>query len=285
MIKRNLSVDIGGTKILICVLDQNCKILFRKKLATSRFLKNDKYDLERLTRHLVSFLPRKNFNRVGISLKGNVINNRIRYSSLLGGKVNIDPQRIFKRYLQFESLVADNDVFSMAKAEIMFGIGKRIKNFSLINLGTGLRIANVVNGKILKGSDAMAGEVGFMGIYDNFTKSDQYLDNMVAGRGLKRLAEALNGTSLSAKEIFEHNVKNVIEIFTHYVTDLLIKISYFYNPQAIVFTGSIAKASRKWLSKVIAEYNQKIFPELARVRNITVSKLRDSASIGAILTG
>lgn len=283
MREKDLSIDIGGTKTLVWVLDQNLQVQYRKRLLTTDFLRGNKADLGEMVEHISEELPTKSFETVGVSSKGNTVNGRIRYSSLLGGNVNIDPKVTFKKHLKFRHFIFDNDVFSMAKAENRFGIGRKTKNFSLINLGTGMRVVNVINGKIQRGVNEMAGEIGFMEIHDSYTNTRQYFDSLVAGRGLNALSKLLNNDDLSAKEIFENSVPNLIGIFTHYLTDLIMQTTYYYNPEGIVFTGSLTKAHQKWLPKVIHEYDQRIFPKLIRPRYIEISRLKNSASLGAVL--
>lgn len=284
MKENNLSIDIGGTKTLVWVLDRNLHVHFRKRLATTEFLRGNVDDLGKMAEHISEKLPMKSFDTVGVSCKGNAINGRIRFLSLLGGNVDVDPEEVFGNHLKFRQFIFDNDVISMTKAENAFGMGRRTKNFSLINLGTGMRVVNVVDGKILRGVNGMAGEIGFIEIHDSHTNSIQYFDSLVAGRGLSVLSKLINGSELSAKEIFEKGETNLIGIFTHYLVDLLLQTTYYYNPEGIVFTGSLTKAHEKWLPEVIHEYDNKIFPKLIKPKYIAISKLKDPASLGAVLS-
>ena len=106
---------------------------------------------------------------------------------------------------------------------------------------------------------------------------------MVSGGGLNKLSIQLNGRDLSAKDIFSTNMTGLIEIFIYYVTELLIEATLYLNPEVVVFTGSLTKSYKRWLQEVIKRYNEKVFPDIVKPKQITVSKLKNSASLGAIL--
>ena len=168
-------------------------------------------------------------------------------------------------------------------AEREWGEGRHTTNFSLINLGTGMRVINVIDGKVQRGARGMAGEIGFIDIDDKFTDTTQHFDSLVAGKGLNHLSKLLNSEDIDAEEIFKRGTPNLLAIFTHYIVELLLQTTYFYNPETVVFTGSLAKAENKWLPKVVAEFDRKLYPKLIRPDRVVVSKVEDSASFGALL--
>ena len=54
----------------------------------------------------------------------------------------------------------DNDVKSATRAERVWGFGQISKNFIYINVGTGIAVGTVINGRQIRGSHFNAGEVG-----------------------------------------------------------------------------------------------------------------------------
>lgn len=278
-----LSIDVGGTKTLICVFDKNLNILFSKLLTTKDYLKGNTQDLNDLIGYIKSFLNEDYFHTIGLSFKGNITKNHILFASLLGDEINVDVKKIIKKYFQFKRFIIDNDVFCMAKAEKRYGVGTKTKNFLLINVGTGLRLVNVIDGKIHRGYTNLAGEIGYKEIWDKITQTNQYFNDLVSGGGLNKLSLQFDGKNLSAEEIFNKNVSGLIEIFIYYVTDLLIEATLYLNPEVVVFTGSLTKAYKKWLPEVIKRYNKRVFPKIVKPKQITVSNLKYSASLGSIL--
>ena len=56
----------------------------------------------------------------------------------------------------------DNDVHCAALAELYLGAGKRTQNFIYLNIGTGIAAGMVCGGRLIRGSDNYAGELGHM---------------------------------------------------------------------------------------------------------------------------
>lgn len=283
MSNKILSIDVGGTKTLICVFDTNLKILTSKLLSTHDYLKGMTQDLDNLFRFIKNILDEDDYHTIGVSFKGNVTSDHILFASLLGGKINVDVKKLIKKHFKFRRFIIDNDVFCMAKAEKKYGVGTRVKNFLLINVGTGLRLVNVIDGRIHRGYSNLAGEIGYKEVWEKITKTNQYFNDLVSGGGLNKLSIQLNGRDLSAKDIFSTNMTGLIEIFIYYVTELLIEATLYLNPEVVVFTGSLTKSYKRWLPEVIKRYNEKVFPDIVKPKQITVSKLKNSASLGAIL--
>lgn len=82
----------------------------------------------------------------------------------------------------------DNDVKSTVIAENVFGAGKGCRDMVYINVGTGLAAGVISNGKIIRGTDAFAGEVGFM----NFTEGKgERVEMLASGMGIRHQARRL----------------------------------------------------------------------------------------------
>ena len=58
----------------------------------------------------------------------------------------------------------DNDVKSAVIAENVFGAGRGCRDMIYINLGTGLAAGIIANGRLIRGTDGFAGEIGFMNL-------------------------------------------------------------------------------------------------------------------------
>ena len=56
----------------------------------------------------------------------------------------------------------DNDVHAATLAEKHYGIGQKYEDFIYYNIGTGLSIGIVADGRLLRGSTNYSGEIGHM---------------------------------------------------------------------------------------------------------------------------
>jgi glucokinase len=63
------------------------------------------------------------------------------------------------------TIVLENDANAAALGEMWIGAGKDVKDLILITLGTGIGGGIVVDGRVLRGFQGMAGEIGHMTVY------------------------------------------------------------------------------------------------------------------------
>ena len=70
---------------------------------------------------------------------------------------------LFKRYTSLP-VVVTNDANAAAVGEMIYGGARKMKNFVVITLGTGLGSGFVIDGKLVYGHDGFAGELGHTAI-------------------------------------------------------------------------------------------------------------------------
>ncbi len=281
-----LAIDIGGTKIDFCRFDEDFNLLFHERFLTKNFPtgKNSflKEILKIAKKHQV-----KELKRVGVSINCSVKKGVIKYASFLGGKINYPLALDFSKKLNLPVSVI-NDVYAMALAELYFSKNKD-KDFTLINLGTGLRLAHISSGKPLKGSTEQAGEIGSIEVcLPELNHKTLKMDDLVSGKGLENIFYCLAGKKEKAEFIFNNlnrdkNKKKAVAIFNDYLVELLGQVSFFYNPETIVLSGGLLKSQSKFLPIVRKKYLKKV-PGFFRAKKIIVSKINLSAAKGALLS-
>lgn len=160
-----LGLDLGGTKLLIGEVDKHGNILRFKKYASGYF--NQQAASEIIKSSLDDYIRTVGWVEskpvsMGIGLIGRVDPNK-------GIWLQIDPNRTQPIELAKEigeiygiSCRIDNDVKSATRAERVWGVGQFSKNFIYINIGTGIAVGTVVNGRQIRGSHFNAGEAGHM---------------------------------------------------------------------------------------------------------------------------
>lgn len=277
-----LSIDIGGTKIRIILYNKDYKVLRKIDLSTGDYFAKPKpAQLSLLLRAVERFLDQKTFDKVGLSIKGHIKNNVLMYSTLLGGRVEINLRNLAKKYFNFIDFTSDNDVICMAKAELKFGVGLTTKSFALVNLGTGIRIVSVDKNQIIRGYNNVAGEVSLEKLWlPNLMTYKSYTE-LLSGSGIVSLTKKLGKSQLSPEEFFKTGGP-VLELYLTYLSSFLHTVSYFYNPEKIVFTGSLTKSSKYWLPKTRKLYKKVELP-FCLAKELLVSKIEYPASLGAVL--
>lgn len=263
----SLSLDIGGTKIRVIEYSPNYRILTSKVFKTNDFFY--KKNIQSFF-NLLTFLSKKyskKYKVLGLSINAALKDNIIYYWSMIGGETFIDLKKELGKYFSFKEFYSDNDVICGAKAEIKFGVGKNSKSFTLINLGTGLRLVNVENNIILTGYKNLAGEVGLLPIHNNQEKN-------------LPLEEILGGKFISTVYF---NDKNKVNYYLTHLDYLLRLISLFYNPEYIVLAGGMTNVLKLFLTNINDNY-KKFLPKFFRSKKIILSKLKYPSSLGAIIS-
>jgi glucokinase len=279
----HLSIDIGGTKIRVIVYSVNYKILKQRTYKTDDFFKNRKpVELNKLLESICETYGTK-FNKIGFSINCIIDKNLIRYSSLLGGYVNIDLEKSVNKYFKFKYFSSDNDVVSMAKAELILGKGKIFKNFLYVNLGTGIRLVAVEEGKIIRGKNNTAGEISQDKVWVEEIKKYIKTDGLISGKGFSFLGSLMQKREINAKKAFNENNSQLISIFIKYLSGILTSATYYYNPELIIIGGSIILSSDKWF-KQLKDYYRKNCHSLLAAKNIYLTKIKNPASIGSIIS-
>jgi len=164
MIKQEIiaGVDIGGTNTVFGFILKTGDCLSFKSIPTQPADNVIKF-IEKLSEEIkVSFQELSNdYSLAGIGVaapSANHFNGKIESPSNLNwGKVNFIT--LMKHYFELPIAIT-NDANAAALGEYKFGIGKGLRNFIVITLGTGLGSGIIINGNLLYSEGGLAGEFG-----------------------------------------------------------------------------------------------------------------------------
>ena len=160
-----LGLDLGGTKLLIGEMDNRGNILRYMQYASGYF--NQQAALQIIKSSLDDYIRTvgwydKRPVGMGVGLIGRVDPQE-------GVWLQIDPSRTHPISLAKEltecygiPCFIDNDVKSATRAERVWGFGQISQNFVYLNVGTGIAVGIVINGRQIRGSHFNAGEVGHL---------------------------------------------------------------------------------------------------------------------------
>ena len=196
-----IGIDLGGTKILGVLTDENGKVLKSIKEETGNTNEGG-----RIISNIISIIEKLKegfkVKSVGIGCAGFIdyINGVVHESPNIKFLKNFPLGKTIYEKIKIPVFV-DNDVKAGGVAEMYLGSGKNHKNFVYITLGTGIGGCIVYNGKILRGANNMAGEIGHITI-DEF--------GPLCGCGKRGCVEAL-ASGIFIKNYFIHGVKRRIK--------------------------------------------------------------------------
>ncbi|RKI93158.1 ROK family protein [Parablautia intestinalis] len=191
--KTCIAVDIGGTKMLVAEVREDGSIVHLRRSVTGQISR------EEVVRRTIAEIKEyerefgwesgKRPAQTGIGINGVVDPVRKIWKGMEPGETDI----VLPAYVEEEFSVEcciDNDVKATVIAENKFGAGKGYQNMVYINVGTGLAGGFIANGKLIRGTDGFAGEIGYM----NFTGGEgPRVELMASGMGLSYQAVELIG--------------------------------------------------------------------------------------------
>lgn len=165
MEKNILAVDIGGSKLVVGIVDSCGKVLCSEKYPLP-----DKYSIEHIldtvftaATDLQSYVPAA----VGVTIPGLAdAENGIWEFAPFSGIGNIPIARLLSERLCLPVYI-ENDVNACAVGEAMYGCCRDEKDFLWITVSNGIGGALYLNGKLYTGSCGNAGEIGHFLVEEN----------------------------------------------------------------------------------------------------------------------
>lgn len=305
-----LGVDLGGTKIAVCgsnYLDDKDGIL---RFPSGFSIKSSDI-VEKLIDSVDIYIKEKEHGllpkAIGFGLKDSVNFSEGIWNSCPSPNGFI--QVAFRKMLANRfgvPVYIDNDVHAGTLAEMKYGSGTSYKNFIYINIGTGIAVGAVIDGKLLRGASNYAGEAGHFSVdangeYCDFCGQRGCIENIAGGKAIIRQAEkaiAENPHSLLAKSYSEKGVVYSGDVFSaadggdeaailisqrvlRGIEILSCGLINMFNPEAVIYGGGVM--SDGWLfSRLEKTVPKMIIPTTAAaLREFSLSKL-GSDHVGVI---
>jgi glucokinase len=156
-------IDIGGTNTLFGLVDIKGRVLAESSLKTTDYpLIND--FVQALVTAIKLLSSKKEYELIGIGIgapDANYHRGTIEHAPNLAWKGIVPLADLIQSKIKVP-VVITNDAKAAAMGEMIFGGAKRMKDFIVLTLGTGLGSGIVINGKIVYGHTGFAGELGHM---------------------------------------------------------------------------------------------------------------------------
>ena len=271
MMDKCLALDLGGTKLLIGVVDKSGQILFSRRYPSPLPGGRTQREIaEYMLECLDDFMPRvpmEGVSCVGAGVVGRVDDESGIWLEIEPGRCEtVELARILSRKTGLPSFI-DNDVRCALRAERALGAGRGLNDLIYMNIGTGIAAAFVTGGKVIKGRCFNAGEVGHVAV-DVFGDvvcpcgRKGCAEAIASGSGLDSRARALRGrypdtglsflegARVSAKEIFDLAeqgdalcVKLKAEA-AEAAAALIMNLVWVTDPETVVLGGGIVSDKR-----------------------------------------
>lgn len=311
MKKYSVGIDLGGTKILIALVDKTtgevvCHI--KKKTKKDKGPKNIiRKMIEGITELLEeSNVPLEEINSIGVGAAGQVD----RENGILIGAPNLDCYDLnIKEHLTSHfniPVCLGNDVEIAAMGEMMFGAAKGCDDFVCIFVGTGVGSSIVKGGKIIHGATGTAGEIGHMIVdlngrqcacgahgcleaYASRSAIEKRIEGALRkGRHSVILDYLESGKSISSSMIqksIERGDELVIQCVdeaSEYLSGGIASIINFINPKLVILGGGLIEAVDYFYQNTVKKARAKSLPVPATKIEFKKAQLGDfSGVIGA----
>jgi glucokinase len=199
-----VGIDIGGTKVLGAVVDAAGTVVAMERRPT------EGHDVRRVEDTIVelvgSFAERYDVAAVGIGAAGfvDVTRTIVMFSPHLDWRREPLRARVAERVRL--PVVVDNDANTMALAECRFGAGLGHRFVLCVTLGTGIGGALVLDQRVYRGANGMAGEFGHVQVVPDGHRCEcgnrGCWEQYASGNALERDArELVRSTSPMARQL------------------------------------------------------------------------------------
>lgn len=307
----DIGIDVGGTGIAAGLVDDRYHIVSEKTIPTDRSLtaRGMSETLVELTKELISEakVSRWKIRSVGVGVPGtaNRRTGRIEYANNLPycqGNIRQLLQAQTSKKVYFE-----NDANAAAWGEYLC-MGKRPKSFVMVTLGTGVGGGIIQNGRIVRGVNYAAAELGHMTIrYDGVPCSCGRKGCLEAYASAEALAaqaaemmekkkkslmwELCGGdlTQIDGKKVFEalrcgdKAALKVVEDYVGYLGEGLANIINILQPEILCIGGGVSKSADLLLPMLKESVRDKVYSRESTVntRIVAAEADRNAGIIGA----
>jgi len=268
-----IGVDIGGTKINACRIEQGN--IIDQNIIKTPAQESKEFVLESLADSIKTLL-KSDVKGIGIGVPGMVDPER----GIVKQVQNIPSWKEvhIKQFLEEKfniPVFVNNDANCFVAGEKYFGIGQNFHHFLGITLGTGLGGGIIIHDTLYNGLGNGAGEIGYLPYKDSIFEhycSSQFFSKF----------HHTTGIDISNKiEQGNQDAQKIMDEFGFHLGELVKRICNILAPEAIIFGGSISKSFHTFENSMWENIQTFPFPSIIKDLKILQSNVKDTAVLGA----
>jgi glucokinase len=168
MMPHSIGVDLGGTNLRVAAIDSTGQVVNRISIPANysdgpeRIVSDIVAAVKEIRKHGIS----EGLQGVGIGVPGYIDMQ----AGVIIGAANLPGFESFPIRDEIQHhlgipIILENDANAAALGEMWMGAGRSAKDMILLTLGTGIGGGIIIDGKVLRGSQGMAGEFGHMTVF------------------------------------------------------------------------------------------------------------------------
>ena len=280
-----IGIDLGGTKIEAIIIDDQFQVIDRKRIPT---LRDEGYDaiinrIIDLSKEMIGIGDID--GPIGICTPGTIeaTTGLLKNSNtvcLIGKPIQKDMEDALGI-----PVLMENDANCFALAEATIGAAKKYNVVFGVILGTGCGAGIVMNKKIHRGANAIAGEWGHHTLYPDgrscYCGNQGCTESYISGTALESEWKELTGEFATVTDVIDNKMYEAHpewkENFMMNFGRALSNVIDILDPDAIVMGGGLSKVDLLYTEGMQAVYKES-FSEVVRTP-IIKNKLGDSGGV------
>lgn len=290
-------IDIGGTNTKMGIFNHEGKLLSYRTLPTPHqtdpklFIK----ELARESDHMLNTELGINLGDSSIVGLGagapmaNYFTGAVEHAPNLGWK-NVPLRKLFEDNFKVTSVI-ENDANLAAVGESRWGAGKKLTDFVLVTLGTGVGTGLILDNKLYRGNLALGAEGGHM-IIPHYGErlcscgGMNHLESYLSAKGIKQTIHELTGEEWTIENLgklfSEGNLKatTLINTIAAEFAIGLTSMAVLFGPQAFVIGGGVSKLGKAFNHVVEQKLNEFVhFSLKGKIKVITASLSTEKGAV------
>lgn len=280
-----LGIDVGGTKCLALVVDDDGNVVDRRRVSTPRGARAIEDVLVGLIGELTTAHVRHvdAWAVIGVGVPGLVSRDGTIVSSPnLPDVENFDVRRRLESRLG-RAVSVDNDANGAAVAEWRVGAGRGHDDVLVVTLGTGIGGGIISDGRLVRGWNGFAGEIGHLVVVaDGRTCAcgrrgcwEQYASGTALGRMAREFDTTFDAAGIRrAAEAGDARALAVIDDFARWVALGLAGLVHTLDPEVVVIGGGVAHRAEilrtsveRWLGEFLYASHLRRHPDVRLARH------------------
>lgn len=302
------AVDLGGTKIAAGILSMQGEILLRMEEPTRQF--GPQQGIEQIADLIKSLLMRAGLDSsqilglgIGIPAVLEAGSDHVIWGPNLAGWRDVALKPTLEDLLRFPVYV-EYDGHTAVMGEMWQGAGRGYRSIAMVIIGTGIGGGLILDGRLYRGRDRLAGAVGWFALTTDAGSNDPagqaigHWESLAAGPGIAQRAQALlaeyphsslsrstGDEPLTARNVFDAAREGdslacrVVDETARLIGLGVANVVSMVNPEIVILGGSVGRQGDLLLPGVRAVVQSWAQPVSARSVTITSSQLGPDAGI------